>query len=169
MAFRFELDKAAPNDGYIVQEISFKLNYTTNAGAKTDVNNVFWEAWFVKKGETKGTINALLGFTDQSSEPPHPGTCGKAISKGEIRFFLKTVTGDLGDPASIPAIKTDPKTGFGGKNQEPLSGILPSTKTEPAWWKNAPDNKESVGKSSVTDTWSDPKVGPPFSNLVVTP
>ena len=167
--FRFELTKAAPADGYIVQQVTYVLDFTTNAGVKTNEKQVFWEAWFVKQGQTRETGDAAFGFTDSPTEPQHPGTWGTTSATGQIKFFAKTATGDLGDPGANPVIGPNPQTGFGGKNQVRITGDLPSTNIEPAWWKNAPANNAAVGMRSVVDDWSDPVIGPPYSKLVVSP
>lgn len=98
---------------------------------------------------------------------------------GEIRFYPASDTGDLGDPGlrdaqgnSTPKLP-DPKTGFGGEGQSThvgYSGILPSTKTKPGFWKQLPPkNGEAPCKRKVEVKW-----GPAYRNsgggvLVVTP
>ena len=155
--FRFELSKPAPADGYIVQNVI----YNKDIDGQQPIHKVFWEAWFVKSGQTKETGDAEYGYTDAAEEPRHPRTTGTVSVTGQIKFFLKTVTGDLGDPAATPIVLANMATGWENNNDETFAGVLPSTVTRPQWWNNVPDNNEPVGARSVTANWSDPPPPPP--------
>lgn len=56
------------------------------------------------------------------------------MSDGEVKFFGRSKTGDLGDFNQAPA---DPASKW-GPGKVPTSGALPSTPTKPPWWDDAP-------------------------------
>jgi RHS repeat-associated protein len=152
--WKFALSKPAPQDGYIVQKITRTVEYTPDGGEKKTEVAVYWEAWFVKKGEIVDTDFAPDNYTDFSSFSGRPKSAGKFSTIGEIKFFFKTVTGNLGDPGANPNVPPDPATGWKSKNPDTFAGNLPSTKTEPVWWKNASDNDEGTASRSVICEWT---------------
>jgi len=132
----FALDKAAPEDGYIVQQIDTTQGVATCptvAGAPTAVSP-FWEAWFVKKGDKVDWTTTRDVWTDGSERPARPSTNGMLDDFGTIKFFAKSVTGDLGDFGK----KSGDKSSDWSPGKEPQSGALPSTKTKPKWWDGTP-------------------------------
>jgi hypothetical protein len=164
--FKFALSKPAPEDGYLVQKITVEYE-----SGKIKRKDVYWEAWFVKKGAKVDTLDGRWGddWTDKSGAGPHAAQNGKEIASGEIKFFPKKKTGNLGDPgfefkvnsiarsaagiiviaAETPHVKPDPKTGWG--NEIDAAGILPSTKKEPEWW-NTPGVPTAERK--VVSVWN---------------
>jgi len=156
VAWIFTLDKKAPEDGYIVQKVTIRtaVNGCLDIVGKEPDEVVFWEAWFVKKGKKLETGDKAAEFTDLSQYPSQPRTWGERTVSGEIKFFYKSITGDLGDPGAAPPIKPPTGSPFGGPNQNPGSSGLPSTSTGPTWWNDAPSNGEKVGKRKVKSSWS---------------
>ncbi len=163
----FQLDSPATDHGYIVQ----KIEYTeAKAGCDQPVVNAtpttpdltFWEAWLVLSGERLFYNRMSFGFTDQSGRESNPSTSGMAVASGEIKFFKRSVTGDLGTPKKAGA---DPDWGPG---KEPRSGTLPSTHTEPSWWSGAPE--EGPASRLVQSRWN--CCGPDsdqYSEVVISP
>jgi hypothetical protein len=104
----------------------------------------------------------------EAIEKTHPATKSASEGKfiGEIRFFFKTKTLDLGDPGADPPIgPTAP--GWEKRHSSGTSGILPSTRFKPAWW-DYPDAGEKNGERSVKTVW-DCCCKDHFSRMVVTP
>jgi hypothetical protein len=158
------LSKPAAEDGYIVQQIIRVFDYKTKDGHEIEEQlPVYWEAWFVKNGETWNTAQTQFGFTDSSHNKPI-GVSGTFTVSGESKFFYKTVTGDLGDPGANPVRPPDPATGWSLKTPGTTEGFLPTTRKEPEWWKKPSDQGEATGTRSVTAAWS-----PNGSTIVVTP
>ncbi|MBV9764303.1 MAG: hypothetical protein JOZ48_05605 [Acidobacteriaceae bacterium] len=96
----FELDKPAPCDGYIVQQIDI---YETRKNcvdcpdkAPEAPTTRYWEAWWVAKGgtlqELRGRARGGIGpatYTDRATNTPANGTCGVYNVDGTIKFFCK--------------------------------------------------------------------------------
>jgi hypothetical protein len=123
-------------DGYIVQKIDFYKSTATCsqllvAASPAKPVLTFWEAWPVAKGDQLFKRRSAIGYTDQSGWPSASGS-GTVTATGEIKFFCKTVTGDLGD---LNKTGTDKNWGPG---LEPQSVSLPSTHKQPSWWSKAP-------------------------------
>jgi Domain of unknown function (DUF4157) len=136
----FELSAAAPEDGYIVQQVDLYEDIKDCPGFAVCLANptlTFWEAWFVKKGDTLQHIHSSVGWTDQATRGPADKKTGDHAAIGEIKFYKKSVTGDLGKE---DVLSSDPKSDWkpGTKGGVPLSGWLPSTKSKPSWWSSAP-------------------------------
>jgi hypothetical protein len=134
----FSLDNPAPTDGYIVQKITA---LETIEDCPSNVASIslkptieFWEAWRVNAGDTHEALHSAFGYTDESSRPPEPTKSGCQASLGKIKFFLRSVTGDLGSDG-VPPTTAGSRWGPGNA---PPSQSLPSTLTQPAWWNNAP-------------------------------
>lgn len=147
----FSLDAAAPEDGYIVQQIdSYEIESTCPdlAVGPPAPTQTFWEAWLVKKGDKVDWTTVRDKWTDGSTRGPRPGKNGHQISFGEVKFFKKSTTGDLGDFNKAPADKSSPW----GPGKVPTSGGLPSTPTKPSWWDNSP--VEGPTKRSATSIWN---------------
>jgi uncharacterized protein DUF4157 len=133
----FTLDNPAPADGYIVQRVRYLL---TQENCPSNVSSIsltptleFWEAWEVNAGDTRHALHSHFGFTDMSARPPEPGKSGVQATLGTVKFFLRSVTGDLGrfaTPPSTPGSSWAPGNG--------VSGSLPSTLSQPSWWNNTP-------------------------------
>ncbi len=144
----FKLDTAAPEDGYIVQKVDYFSN--TADCSKPPVmatpatpTLTFWEAWPVNSGATLFNLHSTIGYTDQSGSPTQPSTTGTVAATGTIKFFKKSVTGNLG------SLTADGDWKRGG---EPQSGVLPSTHTEPSWWSGTP--AEGPAGRSAQSAWS---------------
>jgi hypothetical protein len=133
----FALDKPAPEDGYIVQHIQGNQDIAAcpgpRSGKMTQTSN-FWEAWPIKKGDLVDWTTTRDGWTDGSTRAPAAHTVGEQVSDGEVKFFVRSKTGDLGDFNQAPA---DPASKW-GPGKVPTSGALPSTPTKPPWWDDAP-------------------------------
>jgi len=146
----FSLDKKAPADGYIVQHIERGRAAETcpKAAGTPKVDLSFWEAWFLKKDDKVDWTTTRDKWTDGNTRPPSPNTSGRDFARGEVKFFKKSTTGDLGDFGVAPA---DPKSAW-GPGKVSASGDLPSTPSEPSWWSGTPD--EGPAKRSVEATWN---------------
>jgi hypothetical protein len=133
----FALDKPASEDGYIVQHIQGNQDIAPcpgpRSGRMTQTSN-FWEAWPIKTGDLVDWTTTRDGWTDGSTRPPAAHTVGEQVSDGEVKFFGRSKTGDLGDFNQAPA---DPASKW-GPGKVPTSGALPSTPTKPPWWDDAP-------------------------------
>jgi len=111
VAWNFQLGAPAPEDGYIVQQVS-RYHDIQDCPSNVDTcpaNHTFrfWEAWWVKKGDTMQRLHVQgrVNYTDASTNPEYPNTSGADIYHGEVRFYKGSVTGDLGKenvPSSDP-------------------------------------------------------------------
>lgn len=146
----FTLGAAAPAAGYIVQQIDYYENIVDcpQMGQCTaNPNFIFWEAWPVKQGDTLHELHGSSGYTDQASHPGGPTKVGFLAAIGEIKFYLRSVTGDLG------GFNTAPSSPSGGwsPNAAGVSGSLPSTLSKPSWWSTAPT--EGPGTRGAWSSW----------------
>ncbi len=140
IAWRFTLDNPASADGYFVQQVNL---HKDQQDCPSDVRSTparptfsFWEAWNVASGDTTEHIGSP-GFTDRSAYPPQRTASGSYAAVGHVKFFLRSVTGDLGGFDTAPADPTSPwRPGRSGGVR--LSGGLPSVGSEPSWWSNTP-------------------------------
>jgi hypothetical protein len=134
----FTLSNPAPADGYIVQRVrslqTFEACPSNVASISLTPTIEFWEAWTVNAGDTHESLHAAFGYTDESSRPPEPDKSGCQASLGNVKFFLRSVTGDLGSDGVAPS---SPNGGWGPGNAPP-SQSLPSTLTQPSWWNDTP-------------------------------
>lgn len=160
----FVLGSAATDDGYLVQQVDIheiKSNGCPAVSGPPAPKLTFWEAFPVKKGDTVHSLQSRIGFSDMSNFPNQGRSSGTSGAYGEVKFFLKSVTGDLG------GFSTNPSTPNGwGPGKVPTSGIVPSTATQPAWWSNAPT--EGPKNRSAISSWDCCSV-PNSSSVVVTP
>jgi hypothetical protein len=153
----FSLDAPAPKDGYIVQHVraSEGIAICPAKAESPKLTSEFWEAWFVKKGDTVDWTTTRDKWTDSSVRPPVPNTNGTQTSEGVVKFFGKDVTGDLGDFDKAPADTTSEW----GPGKVPTSGALPSTPKQPKWWTTTPI--EGPANRVATSVWDccdpDPK------------
>jgi RHS repeat-associated protein len=162
--FEFTLEHAPDKDGYIVQKVTYTANWTVgfpNPAIPTEshsLNKTYWEAWFVKAGQTTVTT-AKLGYTDHAGDWARPSSYGTSTSSGEIKFFYTETTKDLGDPGATPPKAPSPSTGWSeDPNNTTWWGMLPHTGDPdgtpvPTWWNNSPDNGEPAASRSVTANW----------------
>lgn len=161
----FGLGAPAANAGYIVQQIDFyehlvdcpRMGACTASPALT-----FWEAWPVRAGDRFHEMHSV-GFTDQSSYGSKPAKVGYVAALGEVKYYERTVTGDLG------TFNTAPATARGGwaPNASGQSGSLPSTLTRPSWWSTAPT--EGPEKRSATASWRCCGKSDDFNDIKATP
>ena len=140
----FELASPAPEDGYIVQQVDLYEDFKTCPMTAVDLLNptfTFWEAWWLQRGDKRQHIHSKVGFTDRAALDAHPNQSASHAAIGTIKFFKKSVTGDLGKEnvvTSDPAITWRP----GNQGGVQLSGWLPSTSSPPAWWGNSTEGPE---------------------------
>ena len=134
----FSLDNPAPANGYIVQRIR---NLQTVENCPSNVSSIsltptmeYWEAWDVSTGDTVDWTTTRDGWTDENARPAEPNKSGTQASLGTVKFFLRSVTGDLGGFGVAPATAGS----AWGPGKAPFSGALPSTLSKPSWWDNAP-------------------------------
>lgn len=162
----FSLSKAASADGYIVQHVVMGQTSNSCSGADT-VSPVkeFWEAWPVIEGDTVDWTTLRDGSTDGSSLQSYPNSKGTQNSSGTVKFFLKSVTGDLGDYDEAPA---DPKSPW-GPGKVATSGYLPSTAGEPKWWSGSAE--EGPASRLAASSWDccDADAAKHRSDVTVTP
>ena len=139
---------APETGGYIIQKVEMLKTLATCPDDVTSVSttpvDTFWEAWWVAPGDTIQEKHKLgiVDYTDRSFWSASSGAnkSGHEAAKGEIRFFGKDVTGDLGkegELSSDPAIARVWRPGSQGGVS--LTGWLPSTRTPPTWWSNSLD------------------------------
>lgn len=150
MRWDFTLSSGAPADGYIVQKVDLyeDIRECPRFGVcPASPKLTFWEAWKVAAGATQFRQHATIGFTDQSSFTSRPATTGDKTALGSVKFFLQSVTGDLGDLDAGPAT---PNGGW-ARNGSGRSGRLPSTLTEPSWWSGTP--AEGTGSRGTWASW----------------
>ena len=145
----FVLDKPAPREGYLVQKVDLYINIKGCGWRKKGPNcpqsmtlgeptETFWEAWPVKKGALRRKTHPGLGTfgeTDMAKHAAAPGKgwdnkCGWYVAVGEVKFYWKVITGDIGDYFD----------GRGGWKQDDnyYSAALPYTKSEPDFWDAKP-------------------------------
>jgi hypothetical protein len=172
--FNFVLDKPAAQDGYIVQEniIDFEFESCSEI-VHNNPGDHFWEAWLVKANQTVPT-SQIWGSTDSVFWDGYGATTGAggvnlgARGRGTIKFFFKTRTGDLGDPATIPPTPPAESTGWTWRVSSPWSLDLPSTRIKPTWWDDPPDNDEAAAGRGVYVVW-DCCCAAQKSGIMVTP
>ncbi|UCF91849.1 MAG: DUF4157 domain-containing protein [Desulfobacterales bacterium] len=125
--WHFTLDRRAPADGFIVQEIDAMDFAHDGAGTVIRENNAhYWEAWKVKAGYRRAELASKMHYTDMSERKNTPGSRGADTSSGNVRFYLEE------DPAHPARPPSGPYTGpldlnwsIGG---HPASGDLHSTR-----------------------------------------
>jgi hypothetical protein len=147
----FSLDRPASADGYIVQHIEMGdfINECPNVQAgPPNIKQSFWEAWKLRKGQKVDWTTTRDKWTDGSTHPPLPNTSGVDFANGEVKFFLQSTTGDLGDFGVAPS---NAASGWspGGVT---TSGALPSTASQPSWWSGSP--AEGPAKRSIWADWN---------------
>lgn len=124
----FRLDQPAPCDGFLVQKID-RHDRVANCceppvdSVPAEPTETFWEAWFIRAGNTLDEEFQQHNYTDQDFRGSMRRKTGIRINLGEIKFFCMATTGDLNDPAS-----GWPRGGVSG------TGTLPSTSNPPIWW-----------------------------------
>ena len=136
--FKFALDKAAPNVGYIVQKVTitrdFKKCDGSDANGGLKEKEVFWEAFTVSKNQTEAREIDHAGQIDRD------GYVGKIEVTTELKFYLQSTTGVLVNNGWIPD-KSKPW------------GLVPGTETEPTWWNSKSANGETDATRSVKTEW----------------
>ena len=107
ISWNFELAKPAPTDGYFVQEINSYCDvnedcrYQETHPCPTKFPGkafaTYWEAFFVKSGQTITVdLQGKPPYTDISNVPIPDDTCAARKFTGTIKFFPLKTTGDLG-------------------------------------------------------------------------
>ena len=117
---QFILKIKSPKGGYFVQEI--KIKRTINEECPTeydDIDITYYEAWQVNAGKTITTYAEGGDVKDDTYfMSSMPQSEGNTDYTGKVKFFENLIL-----PADFKA--NNPKT---------YAGILPSTKTKPAFW-----------------------------------
>ena len=148
MEWNFMLDSPAGEDGYLVQKITIEVSSATceeckkgNTGNSTGPVT-YWEAWPVKKG-SKVTTAPKSKYTDTANYQVPGSGCGTISQSGDIKFFPKTVTGDL---------KWESQGTYGSGIGATSSGTVPSTGSEPSWWGT--ESSDPASTRSFTLQWN---------------
>jgi hypothetical protein len=109
--YDFKLDKPAPCEGYIIQQVDVYDQIDQSCTACPDKAPdapaaTYWEAWYVAKGGIMQELRTPAGavarmtqrpqhdyqgttFTDRPRITPNTGTCGVSNVVGTIKFFCK--------------------------------------------------------------------------------
>jgi hypothetical protein len=151
--WKFELDAAAPSEGYMVQQVDMYEGEWAcpNIGmCLANPTSTFWEAWRFNKGDTLFAQFSSFGLSDMSRRGSVNNKAGEAGAAGTLKFFSKATTGDLGDLGTSPA-STSPNAGVWGPGKDPRSHLLPSTKSEPSWWSGTAI--EGPARRSIFSDW----------------
>jgi hypothetical protein len=163
----FALDNPAPAHGYIVQKVR---QYETMESCPSDVKGMsatpklqFWEAWDVSKGDTVDWTTTRDGWTDGSTRPSEPDKSGLRAAVGTVKFFPRSTTGDLG---GFGTPSSDPGSDW-GPGKVPASGGLPSTASEPSWWKDPPT--EGPAQRWASSWWNCCAAGPARNEIDSSP
>jgi RHS repeat-associated protein len=138
-------------EGYFVQKTEVRCNIGLCPDCPVTLpvppTYVFYEAWFVDKGKEReqtrylpGPGRRALGDYTDAFEWKSLNRCGVFKILGEVKFFCKTVTGDLGgigrsSPDGTWRISI-PRGSECGISQS--SGNVPSTGGKPTWWEDTP-------------------------------
>jgi hypothetical protein len=160
--YRSQLDHPALRKGYIViKNTNYrKLNYRCEDPdcpvTGQDNKDVFWEAMFVEAGSDLDYLESIFHWSDQalfqlggSLQP----SCGYSSVSGEVRFYYKDTTGNLGNDLADPGplapgwhdrASPDP--------QHPAPTFVPYTWSEPRWWRNTP--VEGTGTRGSHISWA---------------
>jgi len=149
------LDNPARCEGYFIQEVKVYEDIRrcseplpTATPAKPKMH--FWEAF----GPT------LVGELGRDSEDtfydaPFPNRKGTRTNLGTVKFFCKSVTGNLGAKNQPPPT---PIGGWGIPRRSPAGG-LPMTQTKPSWWDNTPEEGPAYHRTWASwDCCCDPPV-----------
>ena len=139
--WNFVLDSPSKEDGYLVQEVTISDKYKPCGTKGKRSLTTYWEYWTVSANSTI-PVGKISGYTDQASQIGTGPSEGIYVSRGEIKFFYKSTTGDLDAPGS------------GWKpGDDPRSGLLPSTTQKPIWWNRDSDNGEKSSSRIASATW----------------
>ena len=138
--WKFELDKPAACDGFMVQKVNIhevKKGCSEEAVDYSEVKpkETFWECWQIKKGDKLDVDFASYGYTDNFSEGEKPNSTGTHSDVGYLKFFCDDKTGDLNK------LWTPNK----------YSGGLPATTSKPSWWD---DSSIDNGYHFANSWWS---------------
>lgn len=164
----FVLGSPASSEGYLVQHVqvfSIAVPCPGTASLPDPLPNPkleYWEAWPVPSTATHstdrqsiplmrgGAIVKTLEFTDTSRiEQSWPNQSGAYLATGDLRFYLKAVTGDLGSANQAPATES-PNSKTWGPNIVAATGGLPGSNTRPSWWSSAPTEGPATRKLAVS-------------------
>jgi len=150
VTWRFALENAIKQPGYIVQEIDQTTTYYDQEGNMHSAPAHYWEAWLVESNMTLAKWPKLAGPTDMAVAPITDTVSGTYVATGKIRFFPSSLTGDLGTPYTGPTAGSV-NYNIWGPGKHPYSGLLPSSITEPTWWSQPSLDPEAT--RSVNATW----------------
>jgi RHS repeat-associated protein len=152
MDWAISLDRPAPANGYIVQEISFEYHATTCDNHTLNDSFKYWEAFPIAQNQIQTTMSG--SGVDYWHYPASPGTKGSLMMTAHIKFF----TGDLGINSPPWEVGGTWGGGWGGGLFGPpwpiSSGSFPSTGQEPFWWNGLYPPVEEGGDRFVSVLWS---------------
>ena len=139
IAWVFQLNKKAPCDGFIVQQVDVRceLSACISCPVTSPLTPSFsyWEAWEVKFDDDVEVDFDRNNFTDKASiDIPFEGSCGNYTQIGTIKFFCKTPTGDLNTLWKKFQVHGEPPCGID-------AGKAPSlgpAEGPPKWWEKPP-------------------------------
>jgi RHS repeat-associated protein len=154
VGWNFKLNPPATCDGYLIQKVSVSCFVqpckgcdpcNVNLDSLSIPTATFWEAWDVKAGKdipvaqdegitVKGQ-QLKMPFTDLANSPNGTGSCGLVASHGEVRFYCKEDTKDLGKTGTSGLWKVGTQYPIGGNCPTTNAGVNPSTGKEPDFWK----------------------------------
>jgi RHS repeat-associated protein len=144
MWWDFVLDEARWGDGFIVQKIEFYCEVhdwktTQPTSMPTKPFAVYWEAWKVSGHSEYTDHSNEYGYTDYSRLPIYILQCAHLRTVGTIKYF------SVDGPNAIPYLDA-PGSGwtpgiveYGDNGRCSMKGGPLSTKHEPSWWANEPD------------------------------
>lgn len=178
----FVLGGPASGDGYLVQHVQVFSQSATCPGTASLPNPLpnpkleYWEAWPVPLKATHstdrqsiplmkgGAVAQTLVFTDTSRiDQSWPNQSGAYLATGDLRFYLKSVTGDLGSANQAPATGS-PNSGTWGPSMVAATGGLTGSNTRPSWWGSAPTEGPATRRLAVS--WRCCGDGNDFNNVV---
>lgn len=155
MGWNFLLARPAPpGGGYIVQHIEIQETITPCWKATRSQSISYWEAFEIGEGES--FLPGNLG--DQWSHGEYSGcapTKGSFTMSGEVKFYAKSTTGDLGANTPIVPWNTGAKYGedfVGSCFSSWSTGTAPSVGSMPPFWALRPG--DSSAKRSIKTEWN---------------
>jgi hypothetical protein len=128
--WKFELDKPAPCEGFMVQKVNIHEVKKGCSESPVNYSNIkpketFWESWHHKKGDKVDVDFSKYGYSDNFSEGKKPNSSGTHSDVGYLKFFCMKKTGNLNT-------KWSPNK---------YSGGLPASSSRPKWWNDTPIDK----------------------------
>jgi RHS repeat-associated protein len=168
--FSFRLSKTAgiltgDDDGYIVQQVKLECDVGPCRGKKVKQSDTYYEAFFVKRTNYTSEYKPGIARRDIAEYTCGLKTCGKFIQEGQIKFYSKEDTGNLGDN---PDDKRPIEEGWERNKQfkcNVRSGLLFATGDEPGFWKDG-DGQDGIANRYFELNWNccpNQSCGPPLN------